>query len=92
MEYLQEEKRFYIPGADGEDDIAEIVFTRQGDRLATIDHTYVDVNYRGQGIGEHLVRLVVDQMREENRKIVPVCPFALREFTRTAEYEDMWHR
>lgn len=89
MEYLEGENRFYVPGAPGAEDVAEITFSLAGDRLAIIDHTYVDVNFRGQGIGEHLVRLVVDKMRAENRKIIPLCPFAHREFDRVADYNDI---
>ena len=89
MQYLEEDSRFYIPGANGADDIAEITFSRAGEHLAIIDHTYVDINFRGQGIGEHLVRLVVDKMRLEQRKIIPLCPFAHREFERVADYHDM---
>jgi predicted GNAT family acetyltransferase len=92
MKYLQEESRFYVPGAPGEEDIAEITFSRAGDHLAIIDHTYVNINYRGQGIGEHLVEMVVELMRKEKREIIPLCPFAKKEFERVSSYQDIWHR
>lgn len=89
MKYLEDDHRFYIPGADGGEDIAEIVFTRQGNDLATIDKTYVDINYRHEGIAEHLVQLVVEKMRTEHRKIKPICPYAKKEFERVSDYYDM---
>lgn len=91
MEYLQEKNRFYVPGAEGQDDIAEVVFSRQGDHLAIINHTYVDVNYRNQGIAEHLIELVVEEMRKEKRKIIPACRFALVMFNRDDCYKDIWY-
>lgn len=90
MQYLEGDNRFYVPGADGGADAAEITFTRIGEHLASIDHTFVDINFRRQGIGEHLVRLVVDKMRAEGRKILPNCSFAQREFERVADYNDIW--
>lgn len=91
MKYVQDEKLFFVPGEPGKPNIAEIEFSRAGDHLAIIDHTFVDINYRGEGIGEHLVRMVVDQMRKEGRKIIPLCPFAKKEFEKTADYADIWH-
>lgn len=91
MKYLKENERYYVPGAPGEEDIAEIAFSRAGDHLAIIDHTFVNINYRGEGIGERLVRMVVDDMRAEGRKIIPLCPFAKKEFEKTPEYADIWH-
>lgn len=54
-----------------------------------IDHTQVDSNYRGQGIANQLVKAVVDAARLAGVKIMPLCPFAKREFERVAEYRDL---
>jgi uncharacterized protein len=89
MEYLEGENRFYVPGAQGEEDIAEMTFQRQGDDLAIIDHTYVNINYRGQGIADRLFDLVVDKMRKEGRKIVPLCSFAEKQFARKPACQDI---
>lgn len=89
MEYLEGENRFYVPSAQGEQDIAEMTFQRQGDNLAIIDHTYVNINYRGQGIADRLFDLVVDKMRKEGRKIVPRCSFAQKQFDRKPSCQDI---
>lgn len=54
-----------------------------------IDHTYVDPNHRNQQIGEQLVKAVVEWAREENVKLLPLCPFAKREFEQTPDYADV---
>ena len=41
-----------------------------------IDPTYVNDDYRGQGIAAQLVDRVVEMAREENKKIIPLCPYA----------------
>lgn len=55
----------------------------------TIDHTYVDNKYRGQGIAQRLVKTIVDEARVRNKKITPLCSFAKREFDRVAEYREL---
>lgn len=32
---------------------------------------------------------VVEKMRQEQRKIIPLCPFAKHEFDNTREYDDI---
>ena len=44
---------------------------------------------KGQGIGKQLVAKVVEKMRREKRKIIPLCPFAKHEFDKTREYDDI---
>lgn len=54
-----------------------------------IEHTDVDPSLKGQGVGKQLVAKVVEKMRGENRKIIPLCPFAKHEFDNTREYDDI---
>ena len=65
----------------------EIVFVPTGENLAIIEHTDVDESLKGQGIGKQLVAKVVEKMRREKRKIIPLCPFAKHEFDKTREYD-----
>ncbi|MDU6625616.1 MAG: GNAT family N-acetyltransferase [Escherichia coli] len=69
--------------------IAEIVFVPTGENLAIIEHTDVDESLKGQGIGKQLVAKVVEKMRREKRKIIPLCPFAKHEFDKIREYDDI---
>ncbi|WP_114194563.1 GNAT family N-acetyltransferase [Edaphovirga cremea] len=84
----EDEKRFFINNEKGEM-IAEISFVPSGEKLSIIDHTYVDDVLQGQGVGKKLVALVVDKMRKEHRKIIPLCPFAKHQFDVTPEYQDI---
>lgn len=54
-----------------------------------IDHTEVDPAYNGQGIAAKLVKAVVDAAREAKVKIVPLCPYAKKQFEKNAEYRDL---
>ena len=69
--------------------VAEIVFVPTGEHLSIIEHTDVDPSLKGQGVGKQLVAKVVEKMRQEQRKIIPLCPFAKHEFDNTREYDDI---
>ncbi|MGQ7185759.1 GNAT family N-acetyltransferase [Escherichia sp. HC-CC] len=78
MEIREGHNKFYINDEQGKQ-IAEIVFVPTGENLAIIEHTDVDESLKGQGIGKQLVAKVVEKMRREKRKIIPLCPFAKHE-------------
>ena len=90
MNILQEKGRFYIDN-DGKT-VAEITYTTPNNEMFIIDHTFVDESLRGQNIGEQLVASVVALARQQERKIIPLCPFAKREFEKKASYADVWKK
>ncbi|MDT7051302.1 GNAT family N-acetyltransferase [Providencia stuartii] len=82
---------FFILADDKQTRLAEITFVYTGDELAIIDHTVVDESLKGQGIAKQLVAKIVERMRSEKRKIIPLCPFAKAIFDKTPEYQDIRH-
>lgn len=54
-----------------------------------IDHTFVEPEYRGQKLAEKLVLNGVELARREGKKIIPLCPYAKKEFERKPEYQDV---
>lgn len=91
VEFLQGENRYYLEN-DEKKLIAEITFTEPNDEFYIIDHTFVDGTLRGKGIAQALVKEVVTKAREENKTIIPLCPFAKLEFEKKKEYADVWKR
>ena len=75
MDFEKEKSRFYKKDENGAL-IAEIDYSLEDDGCICIDSTFVDDDYRGQGIAEQLVDTIVAMAREENRKIDPQCPYA----------------
>ncbi len=65
----------------------EITFTRKGDDVITIDHTGVEQAHRGQGLAAELVNKVVEKAKKENLKVIPICPFAKKQFEEHADYQ-----
>lgn len=86
MEYYDGDNRIYVTNyVDIE--IGEIVYVPSGEELFIIEHTRVDEAYRGQGIAQELVRLVVEIAIMEGRKVIPLCPFAHAEFKKHEAYQ-----
>jgi uncharacterized protein len=73
---------------DNGERLAVMSYTVAGSRVI-IDHTDVDDRLRGQGAGKQLVRAAVEWARAEQRKLMPLCPFAKSVFDKTADYQDV---
>ena len=54
-----------------------------------IDHTEVEPAYNGKGVGKEMVYKAVEFARENNLKIIPLCPFAKKVFDKTPEFRDV---
>ncbi|MFA6266435.1 MAG: GNAT family N-acetyltransferase [Pseudolabrys sp.] len=65
---------------------------RRDDRTITITHTEVPRAVEGRGIGSQLVRGMLDQIRQEGRKVVPLCSFVAAYISRHPEYRDLLQR
>ncbi len=74
---------------ENERQIALMTYEKSGDDIITIDHTEVDSNFRGKGLGEDLVTAGVKFARENNLRIVPTCRFAKKVIDETPQLQDV---
>ena len=88
MDIKRDDYVFYI-GENKDKPKAFISFEDCKDNEIVITHTVVDPELRGQGIAGKLVERVVEFAKEENRKIVPICPYVVDYFQKHEEYEDL---
>ena len=72
--------------------VAEMTYTREGQRKIIIDHTEVDDSMQGQGIGEQMVEKAVKFARDNNLLIKPTCPFVKNILESSEDYEDVLTR
>lgn len=79
--------RYFVKGPNGA--IAEMTFTKVGERQLIIDHTEVPDAFRGQGVGLKLVTRAVEEARAAGKTIIPLCPFAASQFRRHPEWSDV---
>lgn len=66
-----------------------MTYSRVNRALLMIDHTEVDDSLRGQGAGRALLDSLVAWARENNQKIIPVCPFAKAQFDKDPSLGDV---
>ena len=69
----------------------EMTYSSAGTDLLIIDHTAVEEGCNGKGFGRKLLMKVVEYARENDRKIVPLCPYAKSVFDKTPEIRDVLH-
>lgn len=74
---------------DNDDRVAEMTYSKLGTSKIIIDHTEVTQKLRGTGAGKKMVYTAVHFAREENLKIIPLCPFAKAVFDRNSDIQDV---
>jgi uncharacterized protein len=84
----QAQNMFYV-GEDVKEPIAELTFNQSSGNNIVVDHTYVSDELRGQGVAGKLVEKVVAYARENEKKIIPLCPYVKRKLEENAEYHDV---
>ncbi len=66
-----------------------MTYTWAGNDKFIIDHTEVNPDFSGKGVGKAMVMEAVDFARSNNLKIIPLCPFAKSVFDKVAEIQDV---
>ncbi len=54
-----------------------------------IEHTEVDDSLKGQVSGKKLLEELVNYVRANQIKVIPICPFANATLKRTKEWQDV---
>lgn len=69
--------------------LAEMVYNKLGTRQVIIEHTEVHDTLKGQGAGRAMVQAGVQWAREQQKRIIPLCPFAKLIFKKYPELRDV---
>ncbi len=78
---------FYI--MDGSELMGEMVVNISGNDL-TVYHTEVSSKAEGKGLAKKLMATMVDHARNNNLKVIPLCPYVHAQFKRLPnEYADV---
>jgi len=81
-------KGYFHIDVDGKQE-AKMTFVFAGDEKIIIDHTEVNPGNEGKGFGKQMVRKAVEWARENDMKIIPLCPFAKSVFDKVEEFRDV---
>jgi predicted GNAT family acetyltransferase len=82
----QERSRYELLDAD--EPIAVMSYTVNGDTV-TITHTEVDRAHRGRGHAEQLVQEALDDIRDTEMYVQPLCSYVRRFITDHPDYADL---
>lgn len=74
---------------EGEIPAGEMTYVWVDDFKFIIDHTEVKDTFGGKGYGKQLVMKAVEFAREQEIKIIPLCPFAAKVFANDADIQDV---
>ncbi|WP_185113220.1 MULTISPECIES: GNAT family N-acetyltransferase [unclassified Chryseobacterium] len=66
-----------------------MTYTWAGEDRFIIDHTEVEDAYNGKGVGKEMLLKAVEFARENNKKIIPLCPFAKATFQKNEDLQDV---
>lgn len=69
-----------------------MAYTWAGKDKFIIDHTQVDPEFGGKGVGKKLLMETVEFARQNSLKIIPLCPFAKSVFEKTENIQDVLFR
>lgn len=66
-----------------------MTYTWAGKEKMIIDHTEVNPEFSGRGVGKKMVLAAVEFARQQNIKILPLCPFAKSVFRKDKALHDV---
>jgi uncharacterized protein len=69
--------------------LAGFVDYTAGDGTVALIHTEVDDAFGGQGVGGHLAKGALDDLRRQGLRVSPICPFIKGWIEKHAEYQDL---
>ena len=69
--------------------LAEMTYTRTGDRQVIIDHTLVDDQLRGLGVARRLLDTAVAWARANKTRVIATCTYAKAQFEKDPGIRDV---
>lgn len=89
IERVEQDKNGYFSAVINEREAGKMTYSWSGETQITIDHTEVNSEYQGKGVGKALVEKSAEFAREKNLKIRPQCSFAKKIMERSSDFDDV---
>lgn len=86
---VNNEKNGYFEAIENNIQAGKMSYVWAGETKIIIDHTEVNSEFSGKGIGKQLLMAVVQNARENRIKILPLCPFAKSVFDKDETIRDV---
>ncbi|WCM41633.1 N-acetyltransferase [Flavobacterium sp. CBA20B-1] len=89
INHRKEENKGVFIATENDVKAGEMTYSKAGDDKFIIDHTEVNPEFKGKGVGKEMVFAAVEYARENNIKILPLCPFAKAMFDKNKDIQDV---
>lgn len=89
IQQINGESKGFFKAVSNEKEAGKMTYSWAGSDKFIIDHTEVNPDFNGQGVGKKMVLAAVDYARENGLKIIPLCPFAKAMFNKVQELRDV---
>lgn len=89
IEIRERENKGFAIAQENEKKAGLMSYSIPGSDFIIIDHTEVEPEHNGKGIGKKLLHKIVEMAREKNLKILPLCPFANTMFKKLDDIKDV---
>jgi uncharacterized protein len=89
IEQFNRDTKGFFKASEQGTEAGVMTYTWAGTDKMIIDHTEVDPKFKGLGIGKKLLMELVKYARENQVKVVPICPFARSVFDKVKDIRDV---
>lgn len=86
MNYQYKEDELYILKEDGSF-LVHVTFPMIEEGVVNINHTFVDVSLRGQGVASEMMHATMAYIISKGLKVVATCPYAVTWLKRHKDYD-----
>ncbi|HSI68799.1 MAG TPA: GNAT family N-acetyltransferase [Gillisia sp.] len=83
------ETRGIFTAVENEKRAGEMTYSINEQKNVVIEHTEVNPDYQGQGVGKKLIDEAANFARQNNLKITPECTYARKVMEKSDKYNDV---
>ncbi len=72
-------------------ELATVTYTKRNE-IIYLNYAFVPLQVRGQGIGAEMMSEVLEYVRENELKIVPICSYIVSYLRQNKKWDDLIHQ
>ena len=89
IEQFNREKNGFFKASEDGKEAGRMTYYWESEDHFVINHTEVNDDFAGKGVGLQMVEAAVAYARENDLKITATCPFAKKQFDRHPDWNDV---
>lgn len=89
IQHFNTDNKGMFKAVEDDKEAGSMLYTWAGPDQFIINHTNVDPEFGGRGVGKELLLKLVDYARANHIKVIPLCPFAKKMFEKDESIRDV---